>query len=132
MTLQELLQSLTDSERDFIAQLDYGQAPGTHRKALDAVIANGGVVDCDRHGVWFPLEVIELGANELHPGHKRAYAACVGLVLMNGFVGDEAERIVDHQMEAIEALPADLRGLIEELILEAIAQDWLRTGQSSE
>lgn len=38
MNLSQLLQSLSDSERDFIAGLDYGADRETHWKALDTVI----------------------------------------------------------------------------------------------
>ena len=83
MNLSQLLQSLSDVERDFIANLDYGADSGKHRAALDAVIERRGDVDFETKGVWYPYEVIELGKNCLKEGHEREYAACMGIVLKN-------------------------------------------------
>jgi hypothetical protein len=120
MTFQEFIGTITPAELDFIARLDYGQDFEEHRKTLDLAIANGGVVDTAKQGVWFPLEVIDLGKNCLLPGHEREYALCMGIVLQTGSIGDEAEQFVDSHMEEIKSLPDNLRKMLEEMIMKAI------------
>src|SRR5690349_20452564 len=83
MTLSQLLRSMSDAERDFIAGLDYGAERKLHRAALDTVIEHDGEVIFDTQGAWYPYEVIELGKNWLQEGHEREYAACMGIVLRN-------------------------------------------------
>ena len=54
MNLCQLLHSLSDSERDFIAGLDYGADREAHRRALDTVIEHAGEMDFKAQGYWFP------------------------------------------------------------------------------
>jgi hypothetical protein len=87
-SLVELLRSLSDSERDFIANLSNRQEAGAHRRQLDLVIANGGVVDFTAQ-CWTPYEVIDLGKNVLEIGHEREFAACNGIALLNISTGND-------------------------------------------
>jgi hypothetical protein len=125
MTLSQLLQSLSAAERDFIAGLDYGADRTLHRAALDTVIANGGEVDFDTEGVWYPYEVIELGKNWLQEGHEREYAACMVIVLWNIETGrdpfNDLEGILAQQYDSIQALPNDLREIVD-LLIERILE----------
>jgi|ERR1035441_5490354 hypothetical protein len=120
MNLSQLLQSLSDSERDFIAGPDYGADRETHRKALDTVIKHVGDVDFDAEGYWFPYEVIELGKNWLQEGHEREFAACMGMVLRNIETGrdrsNDLDYILTQHYDSIQQLPAELRELIDSLI----------------
>jgi hypothetical protein len=109
---------VTDAERDFIAGLDYGQDRATHRKAPDVAIANGGVVDTTAQGVWFPMEVPELGKNALCKGHGREYALCVGIVLRTGRTGDEVEDMVENHAADIASLPDSPGKMLQETIAE--------------
>ena len=59
MTLLHLLESLTEDEREFIAQQNYGTEVARHREELDLVIQNGGMIDREKQ-YWYPYEVIEL------------------------------------------------------------------------
>ncbi len=118
MTFREFMATVTDAERDFIAGLDYGQDRASHRKALDVVIANGGIVDTTTQGVWFPMEVLELGKNALCKGHEREYALCAGIVLQTGRTGDEVEDMVENHADDIAALPDSLRMMLQEMITE--------------
>ena len=122
MTFPEFIKTITEAERDYISQLDYGQDAETHRKALDIVLANSGVVDTEQQGVWHPLEVIELGRNELVAGHEREFALCAGITLLTGSIGDEAEQIIDCHMEEIKSLPTDLREMLEEMVMKSIEE----------
>jgi hypothetical protein len=119
MTLAELLSSLTPEERDFIASRDYGADRERHRAALDVVLANGGVVEFDTQGVWYPYEVIELGKSALQPGHEREFAACVGIVLLNVKRGGDRcnleEDVLDSQRDALDHLPEELRRVLASL-----------------
>ena len=120
MKFQEFIKTITPAELDFISRLDYGQDYDKHRKALDLVIANGGIVDTAKQGVWFPLEVLDLGKNVLEPGHEREYALCMGIVLQTGSIGDEAEQFVDNHYELIKVLPDDLRIMLEDMVMKTI------------
>jgi hypothetical protein len=120
MTFEELLSSLTPEERDFIASLDYGADKERHRAALDVVLANGGVVELDTVGVWYPYEVIELGKSALQPGHEREFAACMGIVLLNVKRGGDRcnleEDILGAQRDALGRLPEELRRVLAPLM----------------
>lgn len=124
MTLSQLLHSLSDAERDFIASLDYGTDHSMHRAALDAVIERHGEVDFAKQGVWYPYEVIELGKNWLQQSHEREYAACMGIVLHNVESGsdqsNDLDDIVEQHYDSIRSLPSDLRQLIDSLIERTI------------
>ena len=120
MNLAQLLQSLSDSERDFIAGLDYGADREAHRKALDRVIKHAGDMEFDAEGYWLPYEVIELGKNWLQQGHEREFAACMGIALRNIETGrdrsNDLHYILTQHYDSIQQLPAELRGLIDSLI----------------
>jgi hypothetical protein len=120
MNLCQLLHSLSDSERDFIAGLDYGADREAHRRALDTVIEQAGEVDFEAQGSWFPYEVIELGKNGLQQGHEREFAACLGIVLRNIETGrdlsNDLEYILTQQYESVQKLPPELRALMDSLI----------------
>jgi hypothetical protein len=124
MTLSQLLQSLSDVERDFIANLDYGADSGKHRTALDAVIERHGDVDFETQGVWYPYEVIELGKNCLKEGHEREYAACMGIVLKNIESGrdrvNDIEHILAQHDDTVRALPCDMRDMLDSQIERVI------------
>jgi hypothetical protein len=120
MTLDQLLRTLSDAERDFIAALDYGADRSRHRAALDTVIQNGGAVDFGAQGFWYPYEVIELGKNWLQEGHEREYAACMGIVLLNiesaRDLSNDLEYILEQHYDSVRSLPADLRQIIDSFI----------------
>ena len=126
MTLSQLLHSLSDSERDFIAGLDYGVDREVHRAALDTVIQREGEVDFDAQGFWHPYEVIELGKNWLQEGHEREYAACMCMVLRNIEAGrdrcNDLDGILDQHYSSVQSLPDELREVIDELIERMIAK----------
>jgi hypothetical protein len=120
MNLSQLLHSLSDSERDFIAGLDYGNDREAHRAAFDIVIDQAGNVDFDVQGCWYPYEVIELGKNWLQEGHEREFAACMGIVLRNIEIGrdrmNDLEDILAQHYDSIRQLPTGLREVLDSLI----------------
>jgi hypothetical protein len=120
MNLSELLNSLSEFERDFIAGLDYGADREIHRAELDAVIHRGGDLDFDKQGNWYPYEVIELGKNWLQQGHEREYAACMGIVLRNietsADRSNDVEYILTQHYDSVRALPSELREMIDSQI----------------
>jgi hypothetical protein len=119
MKIESLLSSLTDSERNYIAKLDYQQDVERHRSALDSVIENGGIVDFQVLGSWYPYEVIELGKNVLSEGHEREYAACMGIVLKNMMLGSDDRNEPDSILDMypiIEQLQDDLRSMLNTMI----------------
>ena len=120
MNLEDLLESLSEKERDFIAGLDYGHDANQHRTALDGIVAAGGVVDFALYGYWYPYEVVELGKNGLQVGHEREYAACLGIVLRNIEQGtdlsNDLEYIIETEADSISQLPSELNAMITELV----------------
>jgi len=78
--LSPLIKSVSESELSYIAELDYGQDSHRHFESLRAVIL--GQDGSLREGqIWYPYEVIELGANALRPGHEREFVICTLLVI---------------------------------------------------
>lgn len=121
MTLPELLQSLTDSERAYISHADYGREADLHRRALDSLIGRGGKVDLDS-GIWYPYEVIELTKNSLPKGHEREFSACLGIVIMNVRSGADNRYDPDWLMSSVMGysakLPKPLVGMLGDLLTE--------------
>jgi hypothetical protein len=115
MTLAQLLVSLSEAERDYIANRDYGNDAPRHRKELDAVIARDGAIDMASQ-YWFPYEVIELCRNHLEAGHEREFAACAGIVLKNILDGtdksNDPEMMIDLIGPEMLRLPTELRTLL--------------------
>ncbi len=125
MELESFLKSLSDSERNYISSLDYRDSRDKHRKELDIVIDNGGLVDFEKN-YWFPYEVIELGYHVLKKGHEREFAACVGIVLKNiesgGGPGRDLEDVIDKNYCQIKKLPPDLKEMIDSMIQKMIGE----------
>jgi hypothetical protein len=86
MNLAQYIATLSDTERDYIANLDYGLEATKHRSELDILIDRGGDVDMESQ-IWNPYEVIELGKNYLEDDHEREFVACAGIVLHNMISG---------------------------------------------
>jgi len=88
----EFIQTITDSELDFISGLDYKQETEKHKAALKEVIFNQSCTVIEGQE-WFPFEVIELGAHWLQKGHEKEFTICTLLVLLNGCED------IDHKFE---------------------------------
>jgi hypothetical protein len=125
MTIAELLTSLTETERNYIAQRDYGQDMQKHRAALDIVIEHGGAVDLKTQ-YWFPYEVIELCKNQLEEGHEREFAACVAIVLKNILDGrdkcNDVDWLFENVVPEIKRLPTELQLLLNGLFDQSIKE----------
>lgn len=128
MTLQELLESLTDDERNFISGLDHGDDLAEHRAQLDLVIENQGAIDAEEQ-LWYPYSVIEIGKNMLQAGHEREYAACTGIILHNVILGNDkmnnVQQIVAMNAPQISTLPEDLKNLINGFV--QVKEDMITT-----
>jgi hypothetical protein len=92
--LADFLASLSEAERDYIANLDYEREVDEHRRQLDIVIAKGGAVDLENQ-LWYPYEVIDLGKHCLFKGHEREFVACNGIVLLNLSRGNDRSNDVE-------------------------------------
>ena len=111
----EYLLSLTDAERDFIANLDYNQDISKHRKELDLVINNGGSIKgIEQH--WYPYEVIELGKNYLDKDHEREFTACAIIVLLNIISGEDQCNDLDIGIDTIVDNFVRLKPIHQQLI----------------
>jgi len=115
MTIAELLESLTDAERNFISGLDHGDDVAEHRAQLDLVIQNLGAIDAEEQ-LWYPYSVIEIGKNTLQAGHEREYAACMAITLHNVILGNDkmnnVAQIVAINAPQISTLPVELKDLV--------------------
>jgi hypothetical protein len=121
MTLPELLHSLTDSERDYIAHADYGREVDIHRRALDSLIRRDGNVDLDSE-IWYPYEVIELTKNSLPKGHEREFAACLGIVIMNVRSGADNRNELDWLMSSFMGYSAKLPEPLVEMLTDLLTE----------
>jgi len=104
----------------FIASRDYGEDSARHLEALRAVVfdQDGRFQDGQN---WFPLEVVELGAYSLVPGHEREFFFCTMLVLFaiqNGESSVDPETLFANASEHYDHLEPDLR----EEVLRAFEQ----------
>ena len=88
MNFSTFLSTLSESERDFIANLDYGVESGIHRRELDRIIERAGVVDLSEQ-LWYPYEPVKLGVWVWESGHEREFVACVGIILTNIVSGED-------------------------------------------
>lgn len=116
--LAEFLASLSDSERDYISNLDYNRDADVHRRQLDVVIANEGKVDFDTQ-LWYPYEVLDLGKHCMFRGHEREFVACNVIVLLNISKGNdicnEVDWVFPNFMTYKAELDADLVTMVEKL-----------------
>jgi hypothetical protein len=120
--MHPLILTATPNELAFIASLDYGQDKERHYEALNDLIFK-------RHGkfrdneYWFPLEVIELGANAITQEHEREFVICCLLLLDaidNGFCHTHDK---ESKFSAIEPLLGDLPNDMSLLLLNAYASN---------
>ena len=123
MTIEQLLNSLDEEERDYIANRDYGNDAEKHREQLDAVIQRGGAIDMATQ-YWFPYEVIELCKNQLEDGHEREFAACAGIVFKSMLEGIDKSSDIDWILDCITPqiprLPTELQSFVNQYIDEFI------------
>lgn len=111
----EFIKSISEKEIKFISKLDCKQDVERHKEALNKVIFDqAGVIGESQ--VWFPYEVIELGANALVQGHEKEFTVCTLLVLLNA--PDEKKALFDAQAKSHELLPQKY----QELIFEAMGK----------
>ncbi len=109
--MHPLIRSITRSELEFIALLDYGLEKEKHLAALEKLIfEQGGVSHADQS--WFPCEVVELGSNSLQPGHEREFVICTLLVIASiksGFCNTkELDQMLSDRSADYDSLPKEL------------------------
>lgn len=111
MHLHPLITTITESELYFIASRDYGEDSARHFEALRCVVfEQEGRFRDDQ--TWFPLEVVELGAYCLEPGHEREFFFCTMLVLsaiQHGESSVDAEMLLANAAEHYDRLEPSLR-----------------------
>lgn len=111
MHFHPLIKTITQSELRFIASRDYGQDSARHLESLRCVVfEQDGRFRDDQ--TWFPLEVVELGAYSLEPGHEREFFFCTMLVLLaiqHGESSVDVERLFANAAEHYDRLESSLR-----------------------
>src|SRR5712671_4333200 len=119
MSIEELLNSLNEDERNYIASRDYGNDAERHRAELDIVIGHGGAIDMATQ-YWFPYEVIELCKNHFEEGHEREFASCTGIVFKNMLEGIDKASDIDSIQNCItpqiSKLPSELQSFLNQFI----------------
>lgn len=115
MELNAFLRSLTQDERKFIAERDYGVDADAHLSELNKLIdIQAGVFREDQY--WYPREVVELASHALVPGHEKEFVACTLLLLK--YVVSESDASVrfdwkfDNRAQDYDALPTEWRDAI--------------------
>lgn len=111
----EFLKSLSETERDFLAELDSGREPVEHRRQLDIVISNGGIADLSVQS-WHPYEVIDLGKHLLFPGHENEFVACNGIVLLNIATGNDHSNDFDWVFSNFMTYESELEHDLVEMV----------------
>jgi hypothetical protein len=112
----------THAELAFIADRDYGQDKERHFAELcDLVFERNGVFKEGEY--WFPLEVLELGANTIAPGHEREFVICCLLVLSAIDLGHCFAHDRESKYSAIEPMLYQLPDDLANILLEAYATD---------
>ena len=107
--------SASPVELAWIAGLcDAGDDAPRHLSQLQALQQQGGLLNESQE--WYPFEVIERGASQLHAGHEREFVICVLLWLQALAQGrasslDPSLHLDDRAMD-IEALPDALRDAV--------------------
>ncbi len=107
----EFIQSISESEIEYISSLDYGQDSEKHQIALKDVIFKQSCETLQEQ-YWFPMEVIELGSSALIKGHEKEYAICTLLYLMNNPGGTNIK--FESQCTYYDSLPTKYRDMIIE------------------
>ncbi|SFG83783.1 hypothetical protein SAMN05518865_1202 [Duganella sp. CF458] len=111
------------AELAFISGLDYGQDKARHYAELNKLVFEhqGKFKDGE---FWFPLEVIELGANSIKPGHEREFVICCLLVLSAIDSGHCLSHDRESKYAAIEPMLFQLPDEFAGLLMEAYAADY--------
>lgn len=111
----------TTSELKFISERDYGQDADKHFAALETLIFEkaGRYPDDD---FWYPLEVLELGANSVTAGHEREFVICCLLVLTAIDSGHCFSHDRESKYSQIEPLLPLLPTEMSEVLLSAFAE----------
>ena len=110
----EFIQTISEHEIEFIANLDYKQEAEKHIAALNKVVFEQNCETTEEQ-YWFPLEVIELGANSLKSGHEKEFVVCTLLAFINS--PDSAEFKFDANVNNYDLLPESQRNMILETYL---------------
>ena len=111
----EIIQTVSDSEIQFISELDYGEEAEKHAAALKEVIFNqNGIIT--ENQFWHPYEVIELGSNCLIKDHEREFVICTLLIILNvkngKDISTEINRKLSDHSDEYDKLPNKLRDLV--------------------
>ncbi|WP_051294060.1 hypothetical protein [Pseudoduganella violaceinigra] len=118
--MHPFLLTVTPAELAFISSFDGLQDEAKHYAALNELIfeRNG---QFEANEFWFPLEVVELGANSIKLGHEREFVICCLLVLSAIDSGHCFSHDRESKYSAIEPLLTELPCEYADLLLEAYA-----------
>ncbi|WP_372573212.1 hypothetical protein [Ruegeria jejuensis] len=94
--LLQLAKSLTEEEREWIANADYGEDVKTHLRALNELLETG---DCiyPPGETWFPAEVVELVS---HGDENPGFVGCTALVLINAIADNDCRANADFRWKS--------------------------------
>jgi len=110
----EFIQTITEDELRFIANLDYGCGKEEHFHALKKVVFEQNGI-CNNTQFWYPAEVYELGSTSLQTGHEREFTICTLLVILNALNGRDHIELsdkFDDRAYDYDQLPESLKSRI--------------------
>ena len=94
--LLQLAKSLTEREREWIAQADYGEDVEKHLTALNELLETN---DCiyPSGETWFPAEVVELVS---HGSDNPGFVGCTAIMLINAIADNDRQAHADFRWRA--------------------------------
>lgn len=117
----EYIQSATEGELAFIANLDYGADFDKHLLELQRVVqVHDGLFHEGQS--WHPYEVVELGAHSLTNGHEREFVLCTLLVIRAVESGFDTWTSLDVKFDSCAATYDMLSVELRELVIDSYLQ----------
>jgi len=117
----DIINTITESEIEYVAGLEGGQDIQLHAEALKAVVfSQDGKIKQSQ--MWYPYEVIETCSHSLEKGHEREFFLCTLLVLHNVEQGADTHTDLESKLVSRKADYESLDEEHRELILSSYAR----------
>lgn len=112
----QLINSISETEIDYICHADRGMDIERHKVELKKVIFEQNGLITDKQ-YWFPYETIELASYVLDKGHEREFAICNCIVAKNVLWDNDSREMAwafenAKLMSAIASLPSDIHSTV--------------------
>lgn len=124
--LFQLAKSLTEEERKWIAQADYGENVKRHLSALNELLETDNCI-YPTGEAWFPAEVVELVS---HDSRNPGFVGCTAITLINAIADNDSQGNADFRWRSHRysygALAPTQRGAFQDGFrhLYEVLRDW--------